>query len=72
MQNSNNASAGKIAIATLTGLAIGTVLGIVMAQHKGSVERSKLLKKLNGLKQKFSGVSNAEVQAKYLIRPPLI
>jgi gas vesicle protein len=40
-------NAGKVALGVLAGVAIGSVLGMLIAPHKGSETRRKLVKKGN-------------------------
>lgn len=76
MENPTKSYTGKIVIATTIGIAIGTILGILIAPHKGSKTREKLFKKANGIKSvikhKFNGEKYAEVQKDFIKRPPLI
>lgn len=45
----NNKNTTDVAIALLTGAAIGAVIGILFAPGKGSETRNKLTRKANGL-----------------------
>lgn len=45
----NNKNTTNVAIALLTGAAIGAVIGILFAPGKGSETRKKLTRKANGL-----------------------
>ena len=53
---------GKILLGTLAGVAIGAVVGVLMAPDKGSETRRKLAQKgtdlTGGLKDKYSGLKD--------------
>lgn len=76
MENTNHSISGKIIIAAVTGIAVGTILGILFAPDKGSETRSKLVKKAkwlkSGLKHKFNRDGYAEALDQNIKRPPLI
>ncbi len=52
--------AGKILLGTLAGVAIGAVVGVLLAPDKGSETRKKITKKgseyTDGLKEKYEGL----------------
>jgi len=52
--------AGKILLGTLAGVAIGAVVGVLLAPDKGSETRRKITKKggeyTDGLKEKYDGL----------------
>lgn len=53
---------GKILLGTLAGIAIGAVVGVLLAPDKGSETRKKITKKgteyKDGLKEKYDGLKD--------------